>query len=193
VCPGATECTAASPTEQAEVEPCSAPMLKARVSPDRARSTTCHCGAHTCSTTALSSSRPSQTSSHWCRSRGTAGWRPPMPDLDVGVRLDGEAVQPDVRHRVDVFRLREARAIAEGQERNPLPQHQQSSTNTRRGERLLASPDFHSITSSARASSVLETSRPSAFAVFRLMYSSTLVTCWTGKSAGFSPLRIRPV
>jgi hypothetical protein len=26
----------------------------------------------------------------------------------------------------------------------------------------------------------------------RLMISSTRVTCWTGKSAGFSPLRIRP-
>ena len=34
---------------------------------------------------------------------------------------------------------------------------------------------------------------PSALAVFRLMYSSTLVASWTGKSAGLSPLRIRPV
>ena len=34
---------------------------------------------------------------------------------------------------------------------------------------------------------------PSALAVLRLMYSSTLVACWTGRSAGFSPLRIRPV
>jgi hypothetical protein len=33
---------------------------------------------------------------------------------------------------------------------------------------------------------------PSALAVLRLMNSSTLVTCWTGRSAGFSPLRIRP-
>jgi putative effector of murein hydrolase LrgA (UPF0299 family) len=29
-------------------------------------------------------------------------------------------------------------------------------------------------------------------AVLRLMYSSTLVTCWTGRTAGFSPLRTRP-
>ena len=50
----------------------------------------------------------------------------------------------------------------------------------------------HSITSSARASSVGGTSRPSALAVFRLMISSTLVDCWTGRSAGFSPLRMRP-
>jgi hypothetical protein len=46
----------------------------------------------------------------------------------------------------------------------------------------------YSITSSARPISVLGTLRPSALAVFRLMYSSTLVVCWTGRSAGFSPL-----
>ena len=35
--------------------------------------------------------------------------------------------------------------------------------------------------------------RPSALAVLRLTVSSTFVDCWTGKSAGFSPLRMRPV
>src|ERR1700692_4880998 len=30
--------------------------------------------------------------------------------------------------------------------------------------------------------------RPSVLAVFMLMISSTLVVCWTGRSAGFSPL-----
>src|SRR5262249_57954370 len=38
----------------------------------------------------------------------------------------------------------------------------------------------HSITSSARASSVGGTSRPSAFAVFRLTTNSNLTACWTG-------------
>jgi hypothetical protein len=33
---------------------------------------------------------------------------------------------------------------------------------------------------------------PSAFAVLRLIISSTLADCCTGKSAGFSPLRMRP-
>ena len=47
----------------------------------------------------------------------------------------------------------------------------------------------HSITSSARASSVGGTSRPSAFAVLRLIASSYLVGACTGRSAGFSPLR----
>jgi hypothetical protein len=51
----------------------------------------------------------------------------------------------------------------------------------------------YSMTSSARASSIGGTVRPRALAVLRLMISSTLVDCWTGRSAGFSPLRIRPL
>src|SRR5262249_21072101 len=50
----------------------------------------------------------------------------------------------------------------------------------------------HSITSSARASSLSGTCRRRAFAMPRLMTSSNLVSCTTGRSAGFSPLRIRP-
>src|SRR5215468_9876491 len=52
----------------------------------------------------------------------------------------------------------------------------------------LASP--HSITSSARASSVGGMVRPSALAVIRLMTRSNLVGCSTGRSAGFAPRRI---
>ena len=54
------------------------------------------------------------------------------------------------------------------------------------------SPVHYSITSSARASTAGGIVRPSAFAVFRLRTSSTLVDCCTGRSAGFSPLRMRP-
>jgi hypothetical protein len=50
---------------------------------------------------------------------------------------------------------------------------------------------LHSINSSARASSVGGTSRPSAFAVLRLITSSYFVGACTGRSAGFSPLRMR--
>ena len=50
----------------------------------------------------------------------------------------------------------------------------------------------HSITSSAVASSVGGTVRPSAFAVLRLITSSSLVACTTGRSAGLSPLSTRP-
>src|SRR5438128_1106970 len=51
-------------------------------------------------------------------------------------------------------------------------------------------PRDHSMTSSARASSVGGTSRPRAFAVLRLIANSYLVGCCTGRSAGLAPLRI---
>src|SRR5262245_65180631 len=51
----------------------------------------------------------------------------------------------------------------------------------------------HSITSSAIASRPGGIATPSAFAVLRLITSSNLVGCNTGKSPGFSPLRTRPV
>src|SRR4029077_2479048 len=54
-------------------------------------------------------------------------------------------------------------------------------------------PPSHSITSSARPSRPSGNTRPSAFAALRLITSSTLVACLTGRSDGFSPLRIRPV
>src|SRR5262245_1733904 len=49
----------------------------------------------------------------------------------------------------------------------------------------------HSITSSAVASSVCGISRPCALAVLRLITISYLVDACTGRSAGFSPLRMR--
>src|SRR6516164_8423824 len=51
----------------------------------------------------------------------------------------------------------------------------------------------YSITSSARARIEGGTVRPSAVAVLRLTTSSKVVGCWTGRSAGLAPLRIRPV
>src|SRR5262249_7548044 len=50
----------------------------------------------------------------------------------------------------------------------------------------------HSMTSSASASNWSGTSRPSAFAVLRLITSSNLVGCHTGRSAGLAPFRILP-
>ena len=47
---------------------------------------------------------------------------------------------------------------------------------------------FHSITSSARPNRGSGIVMPSAFADFPLMNNSSLVPCWTGRSAGFSPL-----
>ena len=51
----------------------------------------------------------------------------------------------------------------------------------------------YSITSSVVASSDDGTVRPRMRAVSTLMTSSNLVACTTGKSAGFSPLRMRPM
>jgi hypothetical protein len=48
------------------------------------------------------------------------------------------------------------------------------------------------MTSSARPSNVIGKVRPSVLAVLRLMTNSNLTTRWTGKSAGFAPLKIVP-
>src|SRR5262249_15946354 len=55
-------------------------------------------------------------------------------------------------------------------------------------------PGLHSMTSSANASTVRHWRlRPSAMAVLRLMTNWNLVGSSTGRSAGLSPLRTRPV
>src|SRR5262249_5943148 len=51
---------------------------------------------------------------------------------------------------------------------------------------------LHSITSSAMSSRSRGTSRFSDLAVLRLMISSYLVGCSTGRSAGFAPFKILP-
>src|SRR5262252_9209976 len=53
----------------------------------------------------------------------------------------------------------------------------------------LAAP--HSITSSASASNLSGIWRPSALAVLRLMASSNFGGCWTGRSAGLAPFKMR--
>ena len=54
----------------------------------------------------------------------------------------------------------------------------------------LGSRLSHSITSSAVANISGGMVQPMAFAVLRLMISSNLVTCSTGRSAGLAPFRI---
>jgi hypothetical protein len=49
----------------------------------------------------------------------------------------------------------------------------------------------YSMTWSATASSLSGTSRPSDFAVLRLMTSSYLIGCWIGRSVSLAPLRMR--
>ena len=57
---------------------------------------------------------------------------------------------------------------------------------------VMNSRRAHSITSSASNCMELGTVKPSAAAVLRLMTSSNLAACVTGKSAGFSPLENSP-
>src|SRR6516162_4280856 len=70
--------------------------------------------------------------------------------------------------------------------------HQHPSDRRAAEQRDEVAALHHSITSSARASRFGGTSMPSARAVARLMTSSNLVDCKTGRSAGFVPLRMRP-
>src|SRR5262249_16919717 len=62
---------------------------------------------------------------------------------------------------------------------------------TRSAEQRYERATPHPIPWSARASSVSGTMRPIAFATLRLIASSYLVAACTGRSAGFSPLRMR--
>jgi hypothetical protein len=71
----------------------------------------------------------------------------------------------------------------------PRDERQCSRTADKRNE--LASSQ--AITASALARREGGTAMPSALAVLRLITSSIFVGRTTGKSAGFSPLRIRPV
>src|SRR6185437_6718032 len=64
-------------------------------------------------------------------------------------------------------------------------------TCRRSTEQQIERTSVHSITSSARASSVGGTWKSIALAVFRLTTSSYLVGACTGRSPGFSPRRIR--
>jgi len=75
--------------------------------------------------------------------------------------------------------------------RDPTPwRHQLMRDFVRRGVSLQRSR--YSITSSARRRIDGGNVMPRALAVLRLITSSYLVGCWTGRSAGFSPLRMRP-
>ena len=63
----------------------------------------------------------------------------------------------------------------------------------RRPEQVQQTEQAYSITSSAIARRPGGKVRPNGLAVLRLITNSNLVDRKTGRSAGFSPLRIRPV
>src|SRR4051812_1048795 len=86
---------------------------------------------------------------------------------------------------------RPAAEIPDHRHRRWLRARRQRPRRRRAAEERDELAPLHSITSSARASRVGGMSRPSAFAVLRLMTSSYFVGACTGRSAGFSPLRMR--
>src|SRR5262249_34674082 len=88
---------------------------------------------------------------------------------------------------------RSAAEISNHRHRTALLRPRRERPRCRAAEQRDELAPFHSITSSASASSLSGIWRPSALAVLRLMTSSYLVGCWTGRLAGFSPLRMRPV
>jgi len=69
-----------------------------------------------------------------------------------------------------------------------------AAASIRRRTTLIAEPADRgpAIRWQARANILSRIGSPSALAVLRLMINSSFVACWTGKSAGFSPLRMRP-
>src|SRR5262249_38202678 len=87
------------------------------------------------------------------------------------------------RHTADKADYRHGRLLRARRER---PRHRRAAEQR---DELAA---LHSITSSARASRLSGISRPSAFAVLRLITNSNFAGSITGRSPGFSPLRMRP-
>src|SRR6516225_9257211 len=119
--------------------------------------------------------------------------------------LDHHVLALDVAGFVEAFAERSVRGVlgrpvadeADDRHRWLLCTHRERPRRCRaaekRDERAALHLRGHSITSSARPISGSGIVRPSVFAVLRLMILSTFVACWTGRSAGFSPFRIRPV
>src|SRR5262249_56023025 len=116
----------------------------------------------------------------------------------VAERDIGGFTEPIAKHAQTVAkRIRPFRAEHTNHRHGRLLRACRERPKTRRHGRRAAEQRYelaalHSITSSARASSIGGASRPSAFAVLTLRASSNFVGCSTGRSAGFSPLRMRP-
>src|SRR5215470_14928447 len=92
-----------------------------------------------------------------------------------------------------ISRRPEAAEEADHRHRRLLRARRERPRNRRAPEQRDDGAPVHSITSSAAASNLSGTTRPSILAVWALMTSSNLLACTTGRSDGFAPLRMRPV
>src|SRR5262245_30255191 len=94
-------------------------------------------------------------------------------------------------HHVTGLRLRDGAEESDHRHHRLLRAGSNRPRGRRSAEQRDELPSLHSITSLANASSRSGTLRPSTFAVLRLSTSSYLVGACTGRSPGFSPLRMR--
>src|SRR5262249_54313293 len=120
--------------------------------------------------------------------------RPAVFDRHVAA-LDVAGLGESSAECVDQVRIRACRSAVEephDRQRLRLRARRRRPANGRAADKHDELAPFHSITSAAVASSIGGTSRPSALAVLRLMTSSNLIGCTTGRSAGLAPLRIFP-
>src|SRR5262249_45872863 len=104
-----------------------------------------------------------------------------------------QIVQPLPKHPPKLLRVYIANdQCATGRHLRLLRGRRERPRERRAAEQRYELAALHSITSSAATCSVSGTVKPRALADFRLITSSNLVGCCTGRSAGFSPLRTRP-
>jgi hypothetical protein len=123
--------------------------------------------------------------------------RPAKFDLDVARRRPMQLLQALLQRRSLFLSLGIAGRAAH-QRADPAPalrllRPRRERPRRRAAEKRDERATIHSITSSARASSVGGMSRPNALLVWRLMTNSNLLDCMTGRSAGLAPLRILPM
>src|SRR5262249_25754113 len=91
------------------------------------------------------------------------------------------------RHHADA-----PHAVALLRPRRDRPRRRRVATKEREEGAAVHRRAHHAITMSARRWKEGGNSMPSALAVLRLIANSNFVGCSTGRSAGFSPLRMRP-
>src|SRR5262249_40825534 len=120
---------------------------------------------------------------------------PALVELDVHAFRPSQSLQLLLQRLDAGLHLRIARAVGHQHADAPhslwLLRARRERPRGRAAEKRDELATLHSITSSARASNVGGTVRPSAFAVLRLITSSYLVGACTGRSAGFSPFKMR--
>src|SRR5262249_23278554 len=97
----------------------------------------------------------------------------------------------DCSNKARVWSRRHAAEDADHGYRRLLRPRRERPRSRRAAEKRDQLAAVHSITSSARASTLAGISKPVALAVLRLITSSYLVGACTGSSAGLSPLRMR--